>query len=138
MCNTKKMFVLAVIGVFIGCALCSAREISLEALPASVIKTVPTCGDTRVDPNLKEISVTFSKDMLDQAWSFVRISPESFPTLVGNPSYRGDKRTCVVKVTLEPSKTYAIWLNSEKFHDFRDADKKPAVPYLLVFRTSAK
>jgi RNA polymerase sigma-70 factor (ECF subfamily) len=47
-----------------------------------------------------------------------------------------DKRTCVVKVKLEPGKTYAIWLNSEKFHNFKDADGRPAVPYLLVFQTA--
>jgi len=29
-----------------------------------------------------------------------------------------------------------IWLNSEKFDNFKDADGRPAVPYLLVFKTA--
>jgi RNA polymerase sigma-70 factor (ECF subfamily) len=47
-----------------------------------------------------------------------------------------DKRTCVVKVKLEPGQTYAIWLNSEKFENFKDADGRSAVPYLLAFQTA--
>ena len=49
--------------------------------------------------------------------------------------YEKDRRTCVLKVKLEPGKTYAIWLNSDKFTNFKDADGRPAVPYLLVFQT---
>ena len=45
------------------------------------------------------------------------------------------KRTCVLPVKLEPGKTYAIWLNSQKFGNFKDTDGRSAVPYLLVFRT---
>lgn len=35
-----------------------------------------------------------------------------------------------------PGKFYAVWLNSEKFHNFKDATGTPAVPYLLTFRTA--
>ncbi len=112
-----------------------ADEVSIGNLPPSVVKTVPQCGDTNVDPKLSELSVVFSKDMFDQAWSFVSMSNGSFPKL-GSPQYAKDKRTCVVKVALEPDKTYAIWLNSESHRNFKDLDQRPAVPYLLVFRTA--
>jgi hypothetical protein len=46
-----------------------------------------------------------------------------------------DKKTCVVEVKLQPKKTYVIWLNSQKFGNFKDADGRSAVPYLLVFQT---
>ena len=36
---------------------------------------------------------------------------------------------------IKPGKTYAIWLNSPKFGNFKDADGQSAVPYLLVFQT---
>jgi RNA polymerase sigma-70 factor (ECF subfamily) len=49
-----------------------------------------------------------------------------------------DKRTCVVQIALEPEKTYAVWLNSERNQNFKDSDNKPAVPYLLVFKTAKK
>jgi hypothetical protein len=40
-------------------------------------------------------------------------------------------------VKLEPRKTYAIWLNSGNFGNFKDTSGNSAVPYLLVFETSA-
>jgi RNA polymerase sigma-70 factor (ECF subfamily) len=66
------------------------------------------------------------------------MSPESFPKLIGSPKYLDDKRTCVVKIALEPERTYAVWLNSERFHNFKDSSKRPAVPYLLVFKTAKR
>ena len=84
---------------------------------------------------MTEIKVTFSKDMQDGGWSWSMLSKESFPTLDGMPKYLEDKRTCVLPVKLEPEKTYAIWVNSEKFVNFKDTGGRSAVPYLLVFKT---
>jgi len=112
-----------------------AEQVSVKTMPPVVVKTVPESGSTNVDPKLTEISVTFSKDMTDGNWSWTQISKETFPNTIGKPQYQEDKRTCVLPVTLGPGKTYVIWLNSQKFHGFQDADGHPAVPYLLVFET---
>jgi hypothetical protein len=40
-----------------------------------------------------------------------------------------------MKVRLEPGRTYAWWLNSDKFKNFTDLAGRPAVPYLLIFQT---
>jgi RNA polymerase sigma-70 factor (ECF subfamily) len=85
-----------------------------------------------------EIRATFSKDMADESWSWAQISDETFPQVTGKIHYEKDKRTCVLPVKLEPGKTYVLWLNSEKFDNFKDADGRPAVPYLLVFETAPK
>ena len=103
-----------------------------------MVKTVPQAGDTEVDPTLSEIEITFSKDMRDKSWSWVQHSKETFPAIAGGPRYLDDKRTCVLSVQLEPGKTYVIWLNSQKFTNFKDADGRSAVPYLLVFQTKDK
>lgn len=118
----------------LGATVC-AQELSVAAMPASVIKTVPMCGDTKVPASTKQIEVTFSKDMMEKSWSFTQISANSFPEMVGRPQYLADKRTCVVSVKLQSKKTYVIWLNSQKFQNFKDASGRPAVPYLLVFQT---
>lgn len=113
-------------------------EITVETMPPSVVKTVPQAGDTAVNPSLKKIEVTFSKDMMtDRMWAFVQISKDSFPKRPEGQKirYLPDKRTCVMPVELEPDKTYVIWINSGKFNSFRDTKNNPAVPYLLVFRT---
>lgn len=112
------------------------EPVSVKTLAPSVVKTVPQAGDTAVDPALKEIKVTFSKDMMtDRMWSWCQISKETFPESAGKIRYLEDKRTCVMPVKLEPGKTYVIWLNRAQFNSFRDTDNRPSVPYLLVFET---
>jgi RNA polymerase sigma factor (sigma-70 family) len=114
----------------------AGEEITVEATPPVVVKTVPQAGMTNVDAKTTAIQVTFSKEMMDKSWSWSQLSDDTFPKINGKPKYLKDKRTCVVTVKLEPDKTYAIWLNSEKFGNFKDADGRPAVPYLLVFKTA--
>ena len=109
---------------------------SVKTLPPVVAQTVPASGDTLVDASkVKEIRVTFSKPMTDKSWSWSQISDDTFPKSDKQPHYEKDGKTCVYPVTLQPGRTYAIWLNSEKFHNFKDSDGRPAVPYLLVFET---
>jgi RNA polymerase sigma-70 factor (ECF subfamily) len=88
-----------------------------------------------VDPATTEIRVTYSKNMRDGSWSWSTWGEENMPKMTGKPHYMDDKRTCVAPVKLEPNKFYAIWLNSENFGNFKDAGGRPAVPYLLVFKT---
>jgi hypothetical protein len=124
----------AVLGGLLGLG-ARADEPTIEnALPV-VVKTVPMAGAEDVDPKLTEIKVTFSKDMIDDSWSWVQLSEASFPKIDGKPRYEKDKRTCVLPVKLEAGKTYALWINSEKFENFKDAGGRSAVPYQLVFKT---
>jgi RNA polymerase sigma-70 factor (ECF subfamily) len=111
-----------------------AEDVTLDSVPPVVVKTVPEAGAADVDPKTTEIKVTFSKDMQDESWSWSTLSKESYPKITGKPKY-ADKRTCVLPVKLEPGKTYSIWVNSEKYTNFKDLDGRSAVPYLLVFRT---
>lgn len=123
-----------IVDLFPGIA--QADDVTLESVPPVVVKTVPEAGDGDVDPKLTEIKITFSKEMLDGSWSWSTLSKESFPEMDGKPKYLEGKRTCVLPVKLQPGKTYAIWANSQKFTNFKDADGRSAVPYLLVFRTA--
>ena len=129
------VFFVAVVGALLVPASRADDDVTLKSVPPVVVKTVPAAGADDVDPKLTEIKVTFSKDMQDGTWSWVTLSQESFPKVDGKPTYLADKRTCVLPVKLEPGKTYAIWVNSEKFGHFKDPDGRSAVPYLLVFKT---
>ena len=121
-----------------GTVLAEEREITVEAMAPSVVKTVPECGDMKVDPTLKEITVTFSKDMkTERMWSICQTSSEHFPKGRGDIHYK-DERTCVFPVKLEPGKTYVLWFNRGKYNSFRDTDNHPAIPYQLVFKTKDK
>jgi hypothetical protein len=114
----------------------TAAEISLESAPPVVVKTVPVAGSTDVDPALAEIRVTYSKAMQDRSWSWSTWGEENFPSTAGDPKYLADQRTCVLPVKLEPGRFYAIWLNSDRFKNFKDSNGRPAVPYLLTFATA--
>ncbi len=121
---------------FIGGGISWSEPISVASLPPSIVKTIPESGDNNVDAlATTQIKVTFSKDMMDGNWSWVQISDSAFPKIEGTPRYLDDMRTCVIDVKLEPNKTYAIWINTDKFRNFKDKDMHPAVPYLLVFKT---
>jgi hypothetical protein len=112
-----------------------AAEPTIESAPPVVVATLPSAGSQTVDPAITEIKATFSKNMQDGSWSWSTWGEENFPEVSGKIHYLSDQRTCVLPVKLKPGKFYAIWLNSDKFKNFTDAEGRPAVPYLLTFRT---
>ena len=104
-----------------------------------VVKTVPAAGAEDVDPDQKDVRVTFSKDMADKSWSWATdLGFGADIEASGDIAYDKDKRTCILPCKLKPGTTYAVWLNSDRFQNFKDDAGKPAVPYLLVFRTKEK
>jgi len=109
---------------------------SIKTMSPAVVKTVPQCGDTAVDPNLSEIKATFSKDMMtEHMWAICQISDDTYPEGAGDIHYLSDKRTIVMPVKLQPGRTYLLWFNRGQFNSFRDTENNPAVPYMLVFET---
>ncbi len=137
----QRFMIMLLVGVLaIGVGIVQAEnKITVKSMPPVVVKTFPQAGDTAVEPSIKEISVTFSKDMMtEDMWSLVMVSKEFFPSISGEVKYLKDKKTCVVPVNLEPGKTYVIWFNSEKYDAFRDTGNNQTVPYLLVFQTRIK
>src|SRR5262245_43245755 len=107
--RTRMLSAIAIAATLIAVAALAqaVKEISVKSLPPSVVKTGPPCGATEVDPDLKEITVTFSKDMMtERMWSICQTSKETFPEGAGQIHYQADKRTCVFPVKLQPGKTY--------------------------------
>jgi len=115
-----------------------AQTPTVASMAPVVVQTVPQAGSTNVAPGITEIKVTFSKEMTDQSWSWSTAWSNSTPETVGKPQYESDRKTCVLKVKLEPGKTYGYWINSPKFSGFKDAQSHTAIPYLLVFQTRQK
>jgi Bacterial Ig-like domain len=113
----------------------ASRAAELSELPPVVIRSTVVPGSVDVPSTTSEIDVTFSKDMQTDSYSVVMWKPEAFPQLQGNPTFQADRRTVALKVKLAPMTTYVIWLNSERFTNFRDTGGHPAVPYLVSFRT---
>lgn len=132
----KWMGISVVLLMVMGLGWGSAEKVGVVSMPPVVVATVPQSGSTGVSASLKQITVTFSKDMMtDNMWSWVKHSDDTFPEITGKIRYLKDRRTCVLPVSLRPGKTYVIWINSKKFNSFRDLKNQPAIPYLLVFET---
>ena len=108
-------------------------SVAAMAAPPKVIKAVPDNGATNVDPDLREIRVTFDQDMNRVSYSWTG-GGETFPKLRGQPRWI-DRRTCVLPVQLEPNHKYWLSVNSEQHKDFKNAKGEPAVPYPIAFET---
>ena len=129
-----KNYLLTLLAV--GClAATNSPAQDIDSLAPVVVKTIPEAGSKDVPAGEYEIKVTFSKDMTDQSWSWSTAWENSDAPIIGKRHYDADHRTCVLKVKLAAGKTYGWWLNSQKFHNFRDVQGHPAVPYLLTFKT---
>jgi len=135
--KTKTLITTFLIGALCQFAPQTTRAQDIDSIAPVVVKTVPEAGTKDVPPGEFEIKVTFSKQMTDQSWSWSTAWENSAPESIGKPHYDADQKTCVMKVKLEPNKTYGFWLNSQRFHGFQDTQGHPAIPYLLVFHTSA-
>jgi hypothetical protein len=88
-----------------------------------------------VVPGTTAIRVTFSRPMRNGSWSWVKLPDASFPKTTGNPGFLDDQRTCMMPVSLERGRSYAMWLNEPPYENFQDQDGHKAAPYLLVFET---
>ena len=112
----------------------AGRAQDIDSFAPVVVKTVPEAGSKDVPPGEYEVKITFSKEMTDQSWSWSSAWQNSDPESLAKPHYEADHKTCVMKVKLEPGKTYGWWINSPKFHGFQDTQNHPAIPYLLTFK----
>ncbi len=133
--KTKTSLITIILGA--GCLFAPqlGRAQDINSMAPVVVKTVPEAGSKDVSPGEVEIKVQFSKEMMDQSWSWSTAWKDSTPEFIGKPKYDAAHKTCVVKVKLEPNKTYGFWLNSQNFHGFKDTQGHSAVPYLFVFQT---
>jgi hypothetical protein len=134
----NKAFLIVAASLLCGFATQTVHAQDINTFAPVVVKTMPEAGTTNVPPGEYEVKITFSKEMADQSWSLCSAWQNSDPASLGKPRYEDDHKTCVVKVKLEPGKTYGWWINSPKFHGFQDTQSHPAIPYLLTFKTADK
>ena len=110
--------------------------VSAGAAPGAaprVIQAVPDNGATNVDPDLREIRVSFDQDMKTDRYSWVGGGP-TFPQMRGRPRWI-DARTSVLGVTLQPNRKYWLSINSASHKNFQSRAAIPAAPYVISFTT---
>lgn len=119
---------LMVLGFAVSC-------LATDSKPPRVVTTSPLNGSRDVDPDRTTISVTFNKEMRDQSWSWVYENKNTFPVITGQPYYIDNNTKNVLPVKLEPNKEYVIWINGQKFKNFKDKSGNPVVPFKFTFKT---
>ncbi len=110
----------------------SAKDANALA-PPKIVSIIPANGKPDVDPGLKEIVVTFDRDM-GGGFSWTGGGP-TYPKTTGKPFWR-DSRTCVLPVALEPGKEYRFGINSPSHKNFRSKNGVPVQPVRISFSTS--
>jgi hypothetical protein len=104
------------------------------AVPPKVVKAVPDNGDVDVDPNLREIRITFDQPM-GRGMSVVG-GGESYPEMLGQPRWE-TPRTIVMRVRLKPNHEYWLSINNDRFQNFTNRNGEVAEIYPIQFRTGA-
>lgn len=111
----------------------TASTTEVEPGPPRIVATSPRIGETEVNPALKEITVTFDRDM-QPGFSWTGGGPENPGAEGQKPQWR-DQRTCVLPVNLAPARFYRVGINSPSFRNFRSVDGVPASPSAIYFAT---
>lgn len=102
--------------------------------PPRVVEAIPKPGQTKISADLREIRVTFDRDMQHgMSWTG---GPPNFPPL--DPSRKAhwiDARTCVLPVKLEEGRYYRLGINSTSHRNFRSVGGVSAAPSSIYFTT---
>lgn len=111
----------------------AADEVVKPPFPR-IVKSAPKRGATGVDPGLKEIAVTFDRDMgRGMSWTG---GPPDFPPVDETRQARWiDARTCVLPVKLKSGAYYRVGINSMSHQNFAAGDGTPVPPTAIYFTT---
>ena len=98
------------------------------------MKSTPEPDATGVNAALKEIAVTFDRDMQGgMSWTG---GPPLFPPVDESRQARWiDKLTCALPVNLEAGSFYRVGINSTSYQNFKSADGVPAPSSAIFFAT---
>ncbi|MHC4337078.1 MAG: alpha/beta fold hydrolase [Planctomycetota bacterium] len=114
-----------------------------------VVRTDPANFTDNVSADLRQISVTFDRQMMNRSWSWTRLDRRTFPKMVGRPRYDVERKTCTLGVKLKPGTVYFVGINYNPLESppgapaetraakgFKSTSGKVAKPYALVFATA--
>lgn len=104
----------------------------IYSAPPTILKTIPEFGNTKVDPDIKEIVLTFDQDMQG---GYSIIDSRDMPKSSGKAFWK-DTRTFVMPVELDADRMYYLIINNQKFSNFRNCDGVSLQPTELAFKTS--
>lgn len=113
----------------------AGQELKRRATKPMIVALEPKNGAQDVDPNLKEIHVTFNVPM-GGGFSWTG-GGEQFPTIPEGkkPTWSADQKSCVLPVELKPGWEYHLGLNSPSHKNFQSSGGVPLDPVSYSFKT---
>jgi S1-C subfamily serine protease len=115
--------------------LAAAGAAGAEKAPI-VVSSYPATGEQQVSPDLRALTVTFSKAMRRHGFSVMPVGCGRFPRLTGRPTFISPT-TIRIPVKLEPGTQYCVGLNAHWHIGFQSVEGVPAMPHVISFRTTA-
>jgi len=107
-----------------------------DAKKPKVISMTPPNGAVDVDPGLRALVIRFDRPMTVGSFSIVGGGP-NFPEITRQAAYDSAGRVLTVPVKLKPNQQYELWLNSDRFTNFRSRDGVVLDPIHVTFRTGS-
>lgn len=102
-----------------------------QASVPMIVATDPAQGSV-IAPGPFQLSVTFDQPM-GEGYSFVQVSPDSFPQCEHRASRSPDQRTFTMRCFAEAGKSYEVWFNRPPYMNFRASSGAAAHPTRLLF-----
>jgi hypothetical protein len=113
-----------------------ARWKEIEGRAPKVVSMNIKDRDMNVDPDLKEITITFDQPMRGLALMQFG-SSDHFPEFSEDMRFDDSGRTLTLPVTLRPNRYYIFGLNSKDSLGFQNQRGVPLIPVVVRFKTGA-
>ena len=105
--------------------------------PPKVIATQPSAG-AMIAPGPFTLGVTFDRPMLDGNYSFVQVSPETYPNCELHPQMSPNARSFTLRCRAELGHSYEVWFNRPPYMNFKSSSGVSADPYQLRFSANSR
>lgn len=112
----------------------ASAELEAQTRKPAIVSFDPPNGAAGVDPNVKEIRITFNVAM---GGGFSWTGGDDVPPCPEGrrPYWTPDRKTCVRPVALQPQHTYRVGLNSPSHKNFQSEGGVPLDPVRYQFST---
>lgn len=104
--------------------------------PPRVLAAWPADGSDRVPADAGAILVVFDRDMDRESHSLVGAEGGETPPVTGGVRWLGPRAVSIAVGALPAGRRFALGLNGEKHHGFRNADGVPLPPFVLRFASA--
>lgn len=102
-----------------------------------IVKIFPENGAKNVDPEIKEIRLTFNRKM-GKGMSVMKVFFENYPEITGNAGFDDSGTVFTIPVKLKSDWNYHMEFNHFQSDHFRDKAGIPLYPYVYKFETGSR